>query len=186
MVSEREGHTSGVRDLFFQAHLSNSELQLVVQRFLLVKECFQKSSLSLMHISVTFSWGISLGLPDIISVIKKKRTKHVANREHSYTSGEAVHSWHDWCSKVVFFSELWFRAPTKTEFWVLRSGREREAPGWRGGLRQWLTTEWSIPLEAEARRHDITGREKTPPPQLYCFLISQRLHISMWKAWLTK
>lgn len=63
MVSEREGHTTGVRDLFFQPHLSNVELQLVVQSYLFVKDCFQKSSLSLLHIGVTFSWGISLDSP---------------------------------------------------------------------------------------------------------------------------
>lgn len=60
MVSPREGHTSGVRDLFFRTHLSNAAVQLVVQSSLLVEETF---SLSLMHIPVTFSWGISLGFP---------------------------------------------------------------------------------------------------------------------------
>lgn len=42
MVSQREGHTPGVRDLFFQTPLSNAELQLVVQHSLFVKDLFSK------------------------------------------------------------------------------------------------------------------------------------------------
>ena len=82
MVSEREGHTTGVRDLFFQTHLSNAELQLVLQTSLFVKDCFQKSSLSLMHICVTFSSGISLGSPALAPFFtfreNKYRTKNIA------------------------------------------------------------------------------------------------------------
>lgn len=81
--------------------------------------CFQKSPLSLMYVSIAFSWGISLGLPGILSVLKKRgENKTRCTQGTRYTSGRAVHSWHDWCSKVVFFSELWFRAPTKN--WALR------------------------------------------------------------------
>lgn len=94
MVSQREGHTSGVRDLFFRTHLSNAELQLVVQSSLFVKDCFQKSSLSLMQVDVTFSWGISLGSPALALFfsLKGKKKNCIANREQSCTSGRARHS----------------------------------------------------------------------------------------------
>lgn len=49
-----------------------------------------------------------------------------------------------------------------------------------------------MPLQAEARRHDITGREKACPHnitvavQMASFPGSESLHISTRRAWLTK
>lgn len=115
MVSQREGHTSGVHDLFFRTHLSNAELQLVVQSSLFVKDCFQKSSLSLMQVGVTFSWGISLGSPALALFFslkeKKNRTLQTGNRA-ARLGGQDIP---DRTEAVVVESlpELWFRAPTK-------------------------------------------------------------------------
>lgn len=167
MVSPREGHASGVPDLFFQTRLSNADL--VVQSSLFVKDCFQTSSSSLMHIGVTFPWGISLGTPAVElchSFKEKKKRKNYCKHETSKTflTGQ---KWHP--------SALVQASHEKLSFKPFRAGREREAPGWKGGLGQWLTTEWSMALKAEARRHKITGRKKGSPAQHHCFSSNDKL-----------
>lgn len=128
MVSQREGHTSGVCDLFFQTPLSNCRVQLVIQSSLFLKDCFQKRSLSLMQIGVTLSRGISLTFfLRCLSLFKEKNEmNNFANREHSWKGKTFLTG----LKQQWSLPELQFRAPTKT--------RALNPQSWQGEGGPWM------------------------------------------------
>lgn len=132
MVSQMEGHTSGVCDLFSQTPLLNCRVQLVVPLF--VKNCFQKCSLSLMQIGVTlflFSLSLLFCLSCCCFFFKMKQTTFQGNGKHSCMPRKGktflTRRRQQWS-----LPELHFRAPSKETASNRQSWQGEGGPGMKG------------------------------------------------------
>lgn len=185
MVSQREGHTSGVRDLFFQTHLSNCRAAAGGSEFPFCERLFSKV-LPVTHANrrchiflESFSWLACFGT--LLSSYRKKNIEQTTLQTRNIAACLGRQDIPDRTEEIVAvsFPELLFRAPTKNRALSPQSWEGEGGPWMKGRAGTMVNHRVKHAARGwgQAARHH--RERKGSPAQRHCFSSNGKLPLAV-------